>query len=382
MHQIRVLHILPGLGAAGCETFARNLCLSSPEDIRHEIAISTLPGQFYEPELRAAGIAIHRTAEFTGMTSLPRHLRALHQLLKKAKRAGKPFDIVHGHMDYLNALNLFAAKLAGVKIRVCHSHIAGSQAQKPSFAARAYRWAMRLGIRLFATDYFACSPEAAASMFPWRKAGAVRIIPNGIDLARFAAARNDPALPERKRAELGISPERRILITVARLTAQKNPLFLLDVIAEAAKMRPPPLLLWCGTGDAETVRRKIAALGLEDHVRLLGNRRDVSELLPLAECFLLPSRWEGFGIALIEAQAAGVPCLASTHVPRSTDMGACRYLPLSVSAWAETVRAGLANGFPGEIDQTRLARYDTRSTGNEIADIYRKIFIEKIMNFS
>ncbi len=373
---MRILHVLPGLGAAGAETFVRNLCLGLRDEgeIQQEIAISTLPEQFYEPELRQAGFAIHRTAEFAGPRGLIAHVRALRRLLRKAKKDGAPYDVVHCHMDYLNGFNLFAARRAGVRRRICHSHIALSQAQRPSRAARIYRAVMRGWIRRFATDCFACGPEAAVAMYPWLAEGAAVVIPNGIALGRFTAALADPALPQRKRAELALPARAKLLITAARISEQKNPLFLVDVLAETVRRCPEALLLWCGTGHLEPqVRARIAELEMEDHVRFLGSRRDVPELFALAECFLLPSRWEGSPIVLAEAQAAALPCLVSDQVSRFADAGGCRYLSLDIGpeGWAQALSEGLRNGFPEKASPARLRRFDINETCRLYAELLR-----------
>ncbi|MDR2526210.1 MAG: glycosyltransferase [Oscillospiraceae bacterium] len=358
---MRVLHVLPGLGAAGAETVVRNLCLGLPrEQITQEIALSTLPEQFYEPELRAAGVAIHRTAEMTGARSLVAHLRALYRLLRSAKKARDPYDVVHCHMDYLNGTNALIAWLAGVPRRVVHSHIAVSRAQQPSRAVRLYRAGMRCLLRRFATDYFACSAEASRSMFPWLAEGKRVVLLNGIHLDRFAAARHTPEAIVKTREALGLPTDARVLIIVARITEPKNPLFAVEVLAETVHRCPEAVLLWCGGGDAAQLRERAAACGVADKILFLGSRRDIPELMAASDCFLLPSKWEGFGIVLVEAQAAGLPCIASDQVPMLADAGGCRFLPLELGAagWAEQIAAGLQNGFPERADPARLRKFD------------------------
>jgi glycosyltransferase involved in cell wall biosynthesis len=188
------------------------------------------------------------------------------------------------------------------------------------------------------------------------------VIPNGIDLARFRQAQPSP---------IELPPGAKVMMTTAGYRVQKNPLFLVDVMAAAARRCPRIVLLWCGSGGLEDeIKARIAAQGLERHIVLLGNRSDVASLLRRADCFVLPSRWEGFGIALVEAQAAGVPCLASTYVPRSTDCGLCTYLPLEEAAWVEAI---LAEKKPQTLDFNRLNRYDIQNTCAKICVEYKKI---------
>jgi glycosyltransferase EpsF len=368
--ETRILHVLPGLGAAGCETFVRNLVLGLRDEpqLTQEIAVSTLPEQFYEPELQAAGIVIHRTDELGGVRSVFKHTRALTRLLKEKKHAGAPFDVVHCHMDYLNAFNLFAAFRAGVPRRICHSHIAGSQAQNPSIITKFYRAVMRIGIRLFATDCAACSPEAAASMF-WKRRAAV--IPNGIDVARFAAVRGDADQRRTMRRALGLDDIQPVALIVAGMREQKNPLFAVDIVAEIWKRLPRFVLIWCGGGsELPQIKARIAQYGIEEHVLLLGSRRDIPAIMCAADCLILPSKWEGFGIVLVEAQSAGLPCFASEHTPRSANMGACVYLPIdSVDCWANAVTDGFLHGFNARVDDKILRNYDIKT----MCDCYKTL---------
>ena len=92
----------------------------------------------------------------------------------------------------------------------------------------------------------------------------------------------------------------------------------------------------------EALCEQIAALGLTDKVVLAGFCGDIPAMLSCFDLFVLPSRFEGLGIVLIEAQASGLPCLASTEVPKDTRVLACDYLPLNdQEAWAVAVKRAL-----------------------------------------
>jgi glycosyltransferase involved in cell wall biosynthesis len=113
-------------------------------------------------------------------------------------------------------------------------------------------------------------------------------------------------------AELGLPERAKLLLTVGRLSHQKGHDHILDALPAIAAQCPEVVFLWAGGGELEgELRRRIHALGAGDRVRLLGQRDDVKRLLAAADLFLFPSRYEGFGFALVEAMAAHVPVVAS-----------------------------------------------------------------------
>jgi glycosyltransferase involved in cell wall biosynthesis len=113
-------------------------------------------------------------------------------------------------------------------------------------------------------------------------------------------------------AELGVPWDAKLLLTVGRLSHQKGYDHLLDAVPAIAERFPEVVFLWAGSGELESdLRRRIHALGARDRVRLLGQRNDVRRLLAAADLFVFPSRYEGFGFALVEAMAARVPVVAS-----------------------------------------------------------------------
>jgi glycosyltransferase involved in cell wall biosynthesis len=131
---------------------------------------------------------------------------------------------------------------------------------------------------------------------------------NGIELLPRATR---PA-PDRAeiRHELGIPAGRTVLLTVARLSLQKGHDLILDAMPDLLARDPGVVLVWAGAGEEQSrLASRIREMGLDDHVRMLGPRGDVDRLLAVADLFLFPSLFEGFGFALAEAMAAEVPVL-------------------------------------------------------------------------
>ena len=243
------------------------------------------------------------------------------------------YDVAHAHMDGMNAYPLEIAKRFGVPVRISHSHNTDFLTQNP--LRRAVHEMARRRIPNSATHLFACSELAGRFLYgdALVEAGRVTLVRNAIDPARFAF---DQSARERLRAELNAG-DRFLIGHIGRFDLrQKNQLFLLETFAKARQTRPNLLLALVGDGaDRPQIEAMIHALHLENNVLLLGYRKDVGALYSAFDLFALPSLFEGLGIVLIEAQASGLGCIASDAVPRETQVGNCRYLPLENGAWAD-----------------------------------------------
>ena len=155
---------------------------------------------------------------------------------------------------------------------------------------------------------------------------------------------------ERVRGELGLAGRAAVIGHVGRFDRQKNHQFLLEVAAELHKRQPQ--VGWLLVGDGETrpaIERRARRLGLEGSVIFAGVREDVRRLMRNAmDGFLLPSLHEGLPLALLEAQAGGLPCLASSRIsPEAVVVpGAVEFLPLEAgpAAWADRALSRISAG--------------------------------------
>ena len=287
------------------------------------------------------------------------------------------YDIVHCHMPYiLNTVLFRQAKKHGVKV-ILHSHnarpdIAG--ASKRRFFSwlhkRCYRRACRYG------DAFAACSEAAADWLfgdavPREK---VQYFHNAIDTEKFTF---DPVVRERVRRSFG-AQDAFVVGHIGRFTYQKNHEFLLRAFACLRKRREEAVHWLVGAGELEEeVRRQAALLGVEDAVRFLGMREDVPALMQGMDLFLLPSRSEGLGLVLIEAQAAGLRAIASTRVPPEAKVTELlTYLPLEggEELWAAEMEKA-ADGYERTNRRRQLveAGYDLSGQAARIEQLYETL---------
>lgn len=249
---------------------------------------------------------------------------------------------------------LVAAKRTGIPGRIVHAHNAQNEASK---IKGLFHCINRHRIAAYATEFWSCSDNAAAYFYPEsvRTSASFWMVNNAIDLERFAFKED---AREKVREEFALSPDILVVGHVGRFSPQKNHSFLLEIFAKILKKRPDAKLLLVGQGELEEgIREKAKELGVLDDVIFTGARSDVEALLSAMDVFLFPSLFEGLPLALLEAQAEGLPCYTTAHtVPKEADMtGLVHYLELSAppDAWAESVLSTWK-------EKSRFGSYDER----------------------
>lgn len=234
--------------------------------------------------------------------------RELRKVLKE-----NDYKIVHSHINTLSVFPLYAAKRVGVYVRIAHSH---STTNKKEWKKNLMKQVLRPFSKVFATHYFCCSELAGRWLFGEKEydKGNVYLLNNAIDLGNFKynrKIRNDV------RRELNIHDDTLVIGHIGRFVEQKNHNFLIDIFSEIHNKNKNSILLLVGQGPLlEEIKDKVVELSLGDSVIFLGQRDDVNKFYQAFDVFLFPSLYEGLGMVLIEAQTAGLVCIASTEVPK------------------------------------------------------------------
>jgi glycosyltransferase involved in cell wall biosynthesis len=192
-----------------------------------------------------------------------------------------------------------------------------------------------------ATAGLACSPKAAIDLYGggWEQDKRWRLLYCGIDLSPFRV----PADRSVVRKELGIAENAYVLGHVGRFSEVKNHTLLVDIFAEVVRREPQAHLLLVGDGALrKNMEKKVSELGLEAKVCFAGLRSDVPRVMQGAmDIFVFPSLYEGLGLVLIEAQAAGLPCVITETLPAEVDVvaGAIKRMDLAspLEQWATTI---------------------------------------------
>jgi len=327
---LRVLHVIWPLNLGGAETVVMNYYRNIDRTkIQFDflIAEDEQKEHYYDKEALSLGARIFRRPLRTKHPI--KNARALFRIFKE----NPDIRIIHVHssVSMLPATDLFLSRLRGVKVRIAHSH---TERPKRSFAHRLFTPLLKFS----ATDWFGCSGGAGRYMFgkAWDRSNKSMVLPNAIDAKKL---RFDVDKRQIIRNELGLG-DRMTVIHVANFGIPKNHSFLLEVIAKVRQINPEVVFLLVGGGKRkDEIQAKAAEFG--DSVRFLGIRDDISDLLQAADLFVLPSLREGLGMAAIEAQAAGLPCLLSANIPAEVKITeSAEFLPITdASCWAERIIA-------------------------------------------
>lgn len=337
MAETRILQVIGSLTRGGAETLLMNFLRSIDRDrYKLDFLVQKKERAAYDDEAEALGATIHR---IEGYRNLLKYGARVTELMEG-------YDVVHANVYAYNGLLMAWASSAKVPVRISHIHTFRRADEKASLPRRMYLGWMRKLIQRHSTHGFACTHDAGRSLFGrrWEKDPHCSIIPNAIDLDPFRGA----ADPEGVRAELGMPDDARGIVHVGRFVELKNHEFLLKIFAVLADTDPTLHLLLAGDGPLRSkVEKQAADLRLTDRVHFAGVRNDVPRLLKgLGALMILPSLWEGLPLTVVEAQAAGVPCLVSDVVPEDAALvpGYLERLPLSapIEQWVEKASIFLA----------------------------------------
>jgi glycosyltransferase involved in cell wall biosynthesis len=348
-----------------------NVLRNAPaEQFQFDVLVRELKPGTFDQDVRKLGARIIPCSHQDGSWAYIRRL-------KKILHDHGPFDVVHSHTHFFDGLILAIAAMAGVPMRISHSHTTTKASGKGAPKRLLQGLALRTAIRRCSTHRVAVSEESYRSLFGSACCHTERskIIRNGVDVAAFS---DQPGLRSTIRKELGVPEDVKVLGHVGRFDEGKNHAFLLACFDELCRSDDRWRLVLVGDGP---LRRSILdrAVALNRHRQLLdlGERDDVDRVLGAMDVFIFPSLYEGFGIALLEAQACGLPCLASSEVPPEADahLGLVTFMDLSDGPWAwasklaELGRRPLSNAAPK--DAITRAGFDMRDRIPEWLELYR-----------
>lgn len=363
----KVLVIAGALHIGGAERVAANLSKYAPEgEFAFDYLVFDGYENFYGPEIEAGGGRVISISS-PGKGYL-RYFRRLTELIRK-----NHYSVVHSHTQFNSGLNLAAAKLCGVPIRIAHSHTTKTE-RRVSLPQKLYEGAMRVLLRRTATHFLACGEEAGVWMFG-RKAFSRRgqVIKNGIDVSAFAYSSENRS-KSRNAAEI---PQDAFVIGHAgTLLPLKNQEFLIRLLPQIKTKKSGAILLLLGAGTEEEKNRLediAASCGVMDSVVFAGGVSNVNEYLSTMDVFAFPSLREGTPLALLEAQANGLPCIISDRIPRDaylTDLIQPHSLD-KPSEWIDSI-CNAERRQPGKYaDIISKLGYDSAKAYAPAYDIYR-----------
>lgn len=306
MSKVRILQFGMTDNPGGVESFIMNYYRNlNKNDIQFDF-ISMYDEVAYEKEIEQLGGNIHKVSHFRKNV-----FKYVYELIKIVQYNN--YQIVHVNMlSKANIIPLLICKILKVKCIIAHSHNASIP---PGRLRKIMDRINSLFISKLFTHALACSEKAAKWMFGEEEE--VKIIHNAIDLNLYSY---DVGKRCSKRKELGVD-EKFVLGHIGRFSYQKNHDFLLDLFYAYYQINNNAVLLLIGDGEEKKrILQRATELGIIDSIMFLGIREDIDELLQAIDLFLLPSHFEGLPLVLIEAQAAGLPCIVSDKVSTESEI--------------------------------------------------------------
>lgn len=319
--------------SGGIEAYLCNvLTHMNLSDLEVDVVAAQISQSVFVQRMRTKGIKFYQLSG--ALQSLSKNHRRFRTLLQK-----KYYAIYCNIFHALSMWYLWAAKRAGVPIRIAHSHNSDLRPSGTRQVKLAVHWLARQMFASAATQMWACSMPAMEFMFPKRmlQGHMVQLIPNGIETRNFCF---DADVREKVRIELHL--EKSLVIgNIGRLCAQKNQSFLMDAFQIVHRQIPSSRLLLIGDGEERFyLQKKAEQLGVKDAVLFMGLQEDIPQLLWAMDIFALPSIFEGLPITAIEAQTAGLPCIFSDRITReAVVMPNVVHMPLEYGAavWADAI---------------------------------------------
>ena len=365
----RVLHVIGAMDRGGAETLIMNLYRTIDRSkIQFDFLVHERRKCDYDSEIEALGGKIYRIKRFTGL-NLISYANACHNFFSRHH----DFLAVHVHIGSCAAIVLRESKRIGI-FGIAHSHATNS----PEFSLCNLGYKLiSLPVRYLADWFLACSRQAGIDRFGIRVVEGCHfsVLKNGINVKNYLF---DAKARQMIRREIGAGPGMTVLCHVGRFAPEKNHSFLIDFFHEWLKERPHSILVLAGRGPLENdVREQAASYGILDKVRFLGVRSDIPQVLMAADLFIFPSIYEGLGIAAVEAQAAGLPCLLSDALPSiAAVLPSTTILSLEKGA-ATWVAEGLnllnSSAISDRFDGFRLVRergFDIDESARQLIDLY------------
>lgn len=286
------------------------------------------------------------------------YLRMMNHFLMKEK-----YNVIHVHGNSASmTFELLLAKIQSIPIRIAHCHSSECEHKLLHYALKPF-------FKSTYTVALACSEQAGSWIFTGSD---FQVLRNAIEVESFMF-NNEKREVYRKK--LGLN-EKLVVGHVGKMNYIKNQAFLVDILPMLREKGDVHLLLVSGGGDKGKIMEQIKERGLESHITILESRTDVNEILNAMDVFAFPSLYEGLGMALIEAQASGLVCVASKHVPACTSItGRVKYLSiLDRGAWIDAIGNAFFLCMPRRGDdlyeKIRGAGYDIFIEAPRLREIY------------
>lgn len=368
---VRVLQVFARLGRGGLEAFIMNLYRNiDREKVQFDFLLSGDGGDYEEEVIQMGGHIYKIPARNEGLMSYYKNLDSFFRQHKG------DWIAIHQHASSLSSIEpLYFAKKYGIKIRIIHAHSSSiSSSLKTKKAHLVLHEINKKMLKHVCTDFFGCSDKAIHWLFDNTGIeNRVVKINNGIECAKYAYNKN---LQKEVRSEFNVEDTTVLIGHIGSFIPVKNHHFLLHVFKAYHDTNGDSKLMLIGDGPLKDNIIKLAReLNVENNVIFTGIRKDVYRLLQAIDIIVMPSIYEGLPVSLVEAQAAGVPVLASNTISQDSkliDEFVFLGLDEDTQSWAEVIHTTLNHyNKTNKSDIVVEKGYDINSSMDIIMNTYK-----------
>lgn len=363
----RVLHVVSKMSFGGVQAIIMNYYRNiNRENIQFDFVVQDETEYEFNEEIKKLGGNIFFVSPMH--VNRKKFEKQLSNILDENR-----YEVIHCHQNFLNIIPLRVAKKKRVKNRISHSH---NCYKASSLLKGIQRIIFKKIISMYATHFYACSYDAGVWLYGSKLMNNKgRIINNAINIRKFAFNNN---IRCQIRKELNID-NKYVLVHVGMFGEAKNHKYLIDIFKELEKINENSILLLIGEGELlNNIKNYAKGLNLENKILFLGKKANIDQYLMAADVFVFPSKYEGLPIALIEAQASGIPCIVSKEaVKREIDYtGNIEFISIKLhpKEWAQKImhfQKTIRSPLPQNLIDRSI--YNITVEANKLEKLYKEI---------
>ena len=362
---IRVLQMIASLYSGGSQAMLMNLYRNIDRSkVQFDFIVEHPEYNYYLSEIESLGGKVYTLPAFKGS-----NLKEVKDAWNKFFIEHPEYKILHSHSRSHACIYLPIAKKYGLKT-IIHSHSTSNGKGLKAIVKNIMQYPLR-----FQADYYmACSKKSGEWLFGKRVVNSDKffLLNNAVDADKY---RFNKKIRDEYRKEFDVE-NKTVFLQVGSLLIHKNHAFSIEVFNELSKIKDDAIMFFAGVGALQSdIEAMIKKYSLEDKIILLGRRNDVNNLLQMADCYIMPSFYEGLSVAAVEAEASGITCLFSDTISREIKISDnCEFLPLEVDKWADRFNKSF-----NRIDsykQIKDAGYDVKDSAKKMQEFYEGLINE------
>lgn len=369
-HPIKVAFVMGKMHSGGKKTLAMQYFRNFDQnEVEVHFICDSDSDAIPTDEIETHGGYVHMVAPYQ---NLMKNMVDMTDVFKRER-----FDVVHAYNSTMNVFSLRVAKKCGIPVLISES-LSMANEHEPKTVLKLV---LRRFSKLYATHYMSCGEDCGRWQFgdSLFDAGRVDVFKTAIDSRKNSF---DPILRLRVRADLGVGDDELLVGFIGRFAAQKNPMFLMEVVNELIACNPKVRLLLIGDGRyREQMLSYADDAGFVDHIIYLGRREDIVGFYQAMDCFLLPSLYEGLPVVGLEAQCAGADVFFSSEItPEAAFCELGHFLSLADGArrWAEQISEVCSKKKErcSRTEECIAAGFDSRAEACRLQAYYAKALVK------